>query len=118
MWEYRAEVRRVVDGDTLDLLVDLGFGVHLAVRCRVLGIDTPEIYGVRHDSEEYVEGLAASAAAKAWVYEHGAAGVRIRTEKATGKYGRWLAEIWPLGDGPSLADALVDGGHAVRKEYE
>ena len=42
MYEYRAKIKRVVDGDTVDFIVDLGFSVHITIRTRLLGVDTPE----------------------------------------------------------------------------
>ena len=42
MYEYNAIVERVVDGDTVDLRIDLGFSVWISERCRLIGIDTPE----------------------------------------------------------------------------
>ena len=42
MYEYRAKLKRVVDGDTVDFVVDLGFHVHTTIRTRLLGVDTPE----------------------------------------------------------------------------
>ena len=42
MYEYEAEVDRVIDGDTIDFMVDLGFNVHIKIRTRLLGVNTPE----------------------------------------------------------------------------
>jgi micrococcal nuclease len=42
MYEYNCEVKRVVDGDTVDVVIDLGFSIHYASRVRLYGIDTPE----------------------------------------------------------------------------
>jgi micrococcal nuclease len=52
-YRYRARLGRVVDGDTIDVLIELGFYVTLRERVRLEGIDTPEIYRVPKDSEEY-----------------------------------------------------------------
>lgn len=49
----------MVDGDTIDVLIDLGFYVELRERLRLEGIDTPEIYRVPKDSEEYKKGMVA-----------------------------------------------------------
>ena len=52
-YRYRAEFDWVVDGDTLDVLIDLGFYIRIKERIRHEGVDTPEIYGIPQDSEEY-----------------------------------------------------------------
>ena len=63
MYEYRCKVSRVVDGDTVDVDIDLGFGVWLhKERVRIQGIDTPE--SRTRDKEEKVYGLAAKAELK------------------------------------------------------
>ena len=83
---YRAKVIRVVDGDTVDFDVDLGFHISIRIRTRLVGVDTPErghqdfakatnilidLLNEQKDEEEYV---------------------MIKTGK-TGKYGRWLVDI-------------------------
>lgn len=92
MYVYRAEVVRVVDGDTIDLRVDLGFRVSREVRVRVYGVDTPEIYSVKKDSDEYNAGMAAKAYVEQWCQKNGNV-VYLRSKK-TGKYGRWLGMLW------------------------
>lgn len=95
MYEYRACPQRVVDGDTIDLLVDMGFHMTATLRFRVLGIDTPEIR--RGTDEEKVAGQAAKARVeelmKHAVEEKGLWPIRVRTEKAD-SFGRWLADIY------------------------
>jgi micrococcal nuclease len=111
MYDYRAQVVRWVDGDTVDLLVDLGFTVQVRQRFRLLGIDTPEVN--RKASREAGKAATAFAAGLAPV----GAEVLVRSYK-TGKFGRWLAEVLPLdGDGEplqSVNDALLQAGHARR----
>ena len=83
---YSAKVKRVVDGDTVDFDVDLGFHISISIRTRLLGVDTPErghqdfakatnvlidLLSTRTNEEGYI---------------------MIKTEK-TGKYGRWLVDI-------------------------
>lgn len=94
-FEYYAQVVRVVDGDTLDLMVDLGFGVHKKDRFRLLDVDTPEIYGVKKDSEEYTRGKEASQFVLNWLQENCENNqVYIKTHKdKQGKYGRYLAHV-------------------------
>lgn len=103
MYEYKAKVVKVVDGDTIDCDVDLGFYMTARIRFRLARIDTPEVRG-----EERPEGLAA----KAWLVERLEAvnnEIVVKTEK-TGKYGRWLGEV-VIGE-ENVNDALVKSGHA------
>lgn len=93
MYMYRAIVTRVVDGDTLDLDVDLGFHVRKKIRCRLLDVDTPEIHKVKKESLEYKAGMRAKIFVEDWLKENGNE-VTISTEKGTGKYGRWLTLLW------------------------
>ena len=105
MYEYRAKIKRVVDGDTVDFIVDLGFSVHITIRTRLLGVDTPE-----RGHEDWAKAksecrrlLLSVAESRDGSYPDW---VKIKTEK-TGKYGRWLvqidgvtdelAKIWPYG---------------------
>lgn len=108
-WTYRAKLHRVVDGDTLDLLIDLGFGVAVRERVRLLGLDAPEVVGTAR-----AEGLAAKRALH--VLLGGAGDLRIRTvlDKRDG-FRRYLAEVWHW-DGYTWTHVnawLVERGHAV-----
>jgi micrococcal nuclease len=101
-----AKVLRVVDGDTLDLSVDLGFRCYQTIRVRLKGINTPEIYGVKKGSAEYTKGLIASDATKDWIADHAPDGkVLVQTWK-TGKFGRWLADVRDLDMGNHLNEHL------------
>ena len=109
MYEYRIKkVVKVVDGDTLDLEIDLGFSLTKKERCRVAGIDTPECR--TRDREEKQYGMAAK------VYMAGmlknATNLRVKTEK-DGKYGRLLGWIYcdELGE-KSLNEEMIDSGFA------
>lgn len=102
MYQYKAQLRRAVDGDTVDLMVDLGFYMYANIRVRVKGVDTPE-RGEEgfHEATDFVVG---------WFALHDNECL-ISTEK-TGKYGRWIADITPIGirSGPSLTECLIDEG--------
>ncbi len=128
MYEYAATVVKVVDGDTVDLRVDLGFTASVEVRMRLYGINTPEIHGVKKSSEEYARGAEAAAFVTDWLIESllgkGSvldAKVRVVSHDGrklhTGKYGRWIAEIYRDGDAKSLSQSLVDAGHAELLDY-
>lgn len=91
MYEYKGKVTNVVDGDTLDIAVDLGFGISNTQRFRLLGIDTYETRLGRGTTEEdKIKGLAA----KQYLIDMFAENpeVTIVSDK-TGKYGRYLANI-------------------------
>ena len=119
-YTYDARLVRIVDGDTLDLLVDLGFRVFVKVRVRLYGIDTPETYGVKKDSEEYAKGVAATESARTWLCSNNNRVVICSHDGRAlgqGKYGRWLVEVFPYGSGGSLNESLLRLGHAERVEY-
>lgn len=90
MYEYRAKVVKVYDGDTITVDIDLGFGVWLKKQSiRLLGIDTPEIRG-----DERPDGLIVRDILREWIlYKE----IIVITKKdSKGKYGRWLGEIYPI----------------------
>lgn len=113
---FQARLDRVVDGDTVDLLVDLGFRTQKQVRVRVRGIDTAEVYGVDEDSEEYRRGTKHSDFARTWFEEN--AGEEewpfiLTTEKDHGKYGRWPGRIVSKQTGSVYNEDIVDKFPAV-----
>ena len=102
MFEYNATVLKIVDGDTIDVMVDLGMGVHRKERLRFSRINAWETRG-----EHKVKGKLA----KARVAEL----IPVGEKDKRGKYGRYIAEIFML-DGPvskNLNDLLLNEGHAV-----
>lgn len=116
MYQYKAKVERVVDGDTIDLNIDLGFKIITNQRIRLAGIDTPEIFSSKKDSEEYQLGNDA----KLFVENRLAANnneVLIETEKYTGKYGRYIGTITLADSEITLNDELVEKGFALRASY-
>ena len=117
MFTYKCNITRVVDGDTIDVTLDLGFEVYIRERIRLAGIDTPEVYG-RNASEE---GKLASQFVKDWVAERenqeGSYFV-YASEKydARDKYGRSLGTLsWvsAANESETLNQTLLDEGHAV-----
>ena len=114
MYEYRCNVVKIIDGDTVDVDIDLGFGVWLKKeRIRLYGIDTPE--SRTRDLEEKKYGLAAKEFLTKMLDDDG--GIILKTQKdAEGKFGRILGELWrttEYGD-QSINQYLVDNHHAVR----
>ena len=108
MYEYRAKVTKVVDGDTMDLAIDLGFDIVYNSRIRLYGINTPE--SRTRDLEEKARGLAAKDRVKELCPV--GADVTLKTSKdGKGKFGRILGEIF-VGN-MSVNKRLVSEGHAV-----
>lgn len=116
MYEYKATLDRVVDGDTLDLVIDMGFKMTTNQRIRLANINTPETYGQKHDSEEYKAGMLAKEFVVKRLQENGNI-VKINTSKLTGKYGRYIGVIWLADSETSLNDELVDKGFAKVAHY-
>lgn len=118
MYTYHAKLERIVDADTLDLNIDLGFKVWVKVRVRLTGINAPEIWGVKKESEEYQKGKLALAYVEGWFSSLGSETFIVRTEKdEQEKYGRWLAEVTSLDGTKVLTEDLVNSGHAVEVLY-
>lgn len=102
-----AKVVRVVDGDTIDVSVDLGFGVWKKERLRLARIDTPEVRG-----KEKEAGLAAKAFVETAMSDQDM--IIIKTSKQKGKFGRYIAEIEVLAEEEweNLNDMLLKEGYA------
>jgi micrococcal nuclease len=102
MYEYRAKVARVVDGDTVDFYVDLGFKVIIKIRGRLMRVDTPE----RGHSDWTKATNMCTDLLNELTAQDKDGYITIKTGK-TGKYGRWLVDvdglnnvledIWPYG---------------------
>ena len=114
MYVYRCTVVKIVDGDTVDVDIDLGFGIWMRnERIRLLGIDTPE--SRTRDKEEKKYGLAAKKYLTEMLNDEG--GIVLKTKKdAEGKFGRILGELWRTTDyaDKSINQYLVDEHHAVQ----
>ena len=109
MYEYKCKITRVVDGDTVDVDIDLGFGCWLhKERVRIYGIDTPE--SRTRDKEEKKYGLMAKEFVKQFVKGDS---IKLTTQKydAKGKFGRILGDI--IVDNKSLSDTMIQEHHAV-----
>ncbi len=91
---YAATIERIVDGDTVTATIALGCDVYISQRLRLYGINAPETHGVSKASPEYKRGMKATNFLKDLI---GGKEVLIHTHKdKTGKYGRYLAEIYLL----------------------
>ena len=120
MYEYKATILRVIDGDTVDVDIDLGFGVWLKnERVRIMGIDTSE--SRTRDKEEKKFGLLAKERLKELLPEGKSSVLRTQIDKdgedAKGKFGRILGDF-VYGHGHNgrftmVTDILIKEGHAV-----
>jgi micrococcal nuclease len=111
MYEYYVrKVENVVDGDTIDVLIDLGFDILFASRVRLAGIDTPE--SRTKDLAEKALGLEAKEYLKKAIKD--AKSVVIKTEKmdSSEKYGRILGWVYIDGNTISLNDMMINDGYA------
>jgi micrococcal nuclease len=111
MYEYYVrKVENVVDGDTIDVLIDLGFDILFASRVRLAGIDTPE--SRTKDLKEKALGLESKEYLKKALKD--AKSVIIKTEKmdSSEKYGRILGWVYINGDTVSLNDMMINDGYA------
>jgi len=107
---YKCVISRIVDGDTVDVDIDLGFGIWLRKeRVRVAGIDTPEKR--TKDKIEKQFGLAATAKAHTLIPEGTNCIIRTRRDKA-GKYGRTMGDF-VLEDGTLYTANMIESHHAV-----
>ena len=108
MFEYKCKLVKVVDGDTVDVDIDLGFGVWLQKqRIRLYGIDTPE--SRTSDDVEKIYGLAAKERMQKWL---DGGSLKIVTHKdAKGKYGRILGELYTFET--NINNKMVEEHHAV-----
>ena len=114
MYTYKAELIKVVDGDTVDLKVDMGFKTNKHERFSVIGINAPELRGTeKHNGKLAKQFLIDQLEGKPLL---------IKSTKQ-GKYGRWLVSI-RIDDSETdplkiiyIEELMVENGHAVYKDY-
>ena len=106
MYEYKATVTKVYDGDTITVDFDLGFGIVLKKqKIRLLGINTPEVRG-----PERADGILSRNALRQRILDKQ---VIIRTSKdKKGKYGRWLGEVYV--EDENINQWLITEGYAIK----
>ena len=106
---YSAKLQRVVDGDTCDALIDLGFDTWVKKRIRFYGVDTWE--SRTRNLEEKKKGLAAKEFTKD-LLENSDEGKFLLKSHGVGKYGRVLGELYVKGYEQSVNELLKENGHA------
>ena len=114
MYEYRCKILKVVDGDTVDVDIDLGFGVWLKKeRVRMMGIDTPE--SRTRDKVEKLFGLTAKQYVKDNMPTNSMQVLKTEIDRSDGdkkgKFGRILGDF--ILDDKKLTDMMIEDGHAV-----
>ena len=112
-WLWRAQVVRVVDGDTFDLLIDRGFRATQIERVRLLDVNTPEVVGVSKAAglaaKEYAAGWMASVSTTAvWPFL-----IETYQPKEHDAFGRWLVDLWRVADAHNLRQDLLSAGHGT-----
>lgn len=106
MYEYKCRIVKVIDGDTVDCEIDLGFHIYIIKRVRLLGVDTPEMNSSNEDQR------LAARAAKDFVISIQESVTSIKTElDKADKYGRVLGTIFT--HKKSVNSMLIEEGHAV-----
>ena len=119
MYQYKATLIKVVDGDTIDAMIDCGFSTFRKERIRLYGINAPE--SRTRDKEEKKRGLAAKARLKELIKE-GKNEFLVETSiDKKGKYGRLLGKLFPIPESivvgiKSYNQILLDEGHAIPYE--
>jgi micrococcal nuclease len=121
-WTFRGRVIEVIDGDTFDMEVDLGFRAQKQIRVRLDGVDTDEIFGVDDDSTEYERGKEQKRWVNDWLLSRNGPPTgwpfRVSTHTESGKYGRWIATIVDPETGDVLNEDLVERFPHVESDYE
>lgn len=110
---YRARCTKVVDGDTIDVVVDLGFHLTATMRLRLWGVNTPEMHAKDLDdrvraraASQYVSDRLRPGESEEWT-------LQIVTLKDPDAFGRWLAKVYYADSQVSLNEQLISDGHAV-----
>lgn len=108
MYEYNIDIVKVIDGDSLWAMIDLGMKIYTKRSIRLYGIDAPEL---RINNKAGAEARAYLSLLLTQVNKEDDGQIWVRTYKPD-KYGRWLAEIFIGDDKESLNDKMVMAGHA------
>ena len=91
MYEYRCKLKRIIDGDSLVLHIDLGMSVQVTEKVRLLGVNTPELRSRSEDERKAA--VLATEYVKAWFDRHHDLVIRTKMDKS-GKFGRLLGDIY------------------------
>jgi len=111
MYQYKAKLIKVVDGDTVDALIDCGFSTFKKERIRLYGINAPE--SRTRDKEEKKRGLAAKDRLIELIEEGGNEFIVETSIDKKGKFGRLLGKLYRDTEDISYNQTLLNEGHAV-----
>jgi len=109
MYEYACKVERVVDGDTVDVVLNLGFDIMYKSRVRLYGIDTPE--SRTRNLDEKARGKMAGAFLKNKIDSGEKVVIQTKLKDSRGKFGRVLGNI--IVDGININQSMIDNYHAA-----
>jgi micrococcal nuclease len=109
MYEYSCKVERVVDGDTVDVMLDLGFDILYNCRVRLFGIDTPE--SRTRNLDEKARGKMASAFLKEAIDNGTKVVIQTKLKDSRGKFGRVLGNV--VVDGKNINQSMIENYHAA-----
>mgnify|MGYP003677219175 FL=1 len=109
MYEYACKVERVVDGDTVDVVLNLGFDIMYKSRVRLYGIDTPE--SRTRNLDEKARGKMAGAFLKNEIDSGKKVVIQTKLKDSRGKFGRVLGNI--IVDGININQLMIDNYHAA-----
>ena len=118
MYEYTCKVKRVVDGDTMDVVLNLGFDILYSCRVRLAGIDTPE--SRTRDLDEKARGKLSKAFLQESVKGRKVV-LKTQLKDSRGKFGRVIAEVWVEFEKGSMRNAnelMIKECHAVKYNAE
>lgn len=109
LFTFRARLVRIIDGDTIDVVLDQGLHNTRTERLRLLGVNCPEMRGEERSAgiaaHFWVTGFFLTDTESKWP-------LIIRTEKSD-VFGRFLAHVWRMEDGVYLNSAIIEAGHGV-----
>lgn len=112
LYQYKGKILRVVDADTVDAAVDMGFGITMTQRFRLNDYDAPETWKPRNEAEKK-HGKEATARAIELLIDKE---ILIKSTKVAGIYGRFGATIW-LEDGRNFAEVMISEGFSKKEKY-
>ncbi len=110
MYEKTCIINEWIDGDTVDITVDLTCSVYWKTRMRLFGLNCPEVHSL--DQDEKKKGLEAKEFAQKLIPVGTKVKIVTVKENSTDKYGRFLADI-TLSDGTKFSNKMIEAGHGV-----